>query len=244
MFYRYFLEIKNRIVLIFFSKIVAVVLAYFYKETLLFICVSTIFTKKQETYCYFISTHVTDIFYVYVLLTSFVTTQFILFYSLYQLIIFLAPALRHFEYLKLLFFIKNMCSMWLLSVFMFYNFIFPFFWVFFLSFIENTSINYINIYLEAKLVEYIKLYLTCFWSCLFVGQIFVIILCFLDLMKMNRLYVKKFRKLFYVLFLLTGTLLTPPDVISQLIVFLCFVGIFESIVLVLSFKINTNLVTN
>lgn len=245
MFFRYFSEIKNRIVLIFFSKIITVLVAYLYKETLLFICISTVFTKNSETYCYFISTHVTDIFYVYVLLTSFVSTHFTIFYILYQLITFIAPALHQFEYRKILFIIKNISFMWAFGVFIFYILVFPFCWLFFLSFIETNSINYINVYLEAQLVEYIKLYINCLWSCVILSQFFVMILCFFDnVIITKKTYVKKFRKFFYIFFLLIGTFLTPPDVISQIIVFLCFICIFECSILLVNFKKNINLVTN
>ena len=75
-YYKYYLEIKNRIILLFVTWLFTLFMCYLYKEVLLFFILnSTHFFQStfenQREYNYFIFTDVTEVFYVYIDLVLF-----------------------------------------------------------------------------------------------------------------------------------------------------------------------------
>ena len=148
-------EIKNRIILITFSWIFALFIAYNNKKQLLFLT----FYSNNKIYLdknfYFITTDITDLLASYLTISYFLTNQLILIYALYNIIIFLAPGLYNFEYnkiktkLKIILFIICFC-------FLFTNCsLLPTFWNFFSNYIITN--DNVPVYFEAKITEYIYL---------------------------------------------------------------------------------------
>ena len=89
MLYRYFFEIKSRILLIIISWIITILICYCYKEILLFLLVKLNVKLYSLNSFYFISTNLIDVFSVYLQLSYFISTQFsiaILFSELFVLL--------------------------------------------------------------------------------------------------------------------------------------------------------------
>jgi len=63
-----------------------------------------------------------------------------------------------------------------------------------------------------------------------------LLFAFLDLVKTNLFFVKKLRKIFYLLSFVFSTFLTPPEVTYQLIISLCMIVIYELTTVYLIFK--------
>ena len=111
-----------------------------------------------------------------------------------------------------------------------YNIILPASFNFFLGF-QN-----VNVYFEAKINEYLEFYLTFYRLWIINSQILSLIICLLFFLDITNSFIKKSRKLFYALFVILATLITPPDIFSQLFSILILGFVYELFIL---FKVIT-----
>ena len=89
--FKYFLELQYRLYFIFFNLFLTLCVSYFYKEVLLFLIIKpySINDKNFEfLLSYFIFTNVTDVFYMYLKLVYFITTQIGFLYIFYHIFVF------------------------------------------------------------------------------------------------------------------------------------------------------------
>jgi len=235
---KYFLEIKNRILLLFLTWLASLFICYLHKETLLFLITqpNKIITNNGF---YFIFTNVTEIFSVYIQLITFVGFQLLFFYLIYHLFSFLSLAMfkTEFYYFKTL--LKFSVVSWICSI-IFNNFVLvPITWNFFLSFQEIISTKFIKLHFESKLTEYLSFYILMYYLAVCYCQIFTILFFFLSYLNDKNKTTKRFRKLFYYVFVVFSTLISPPDVLSQVFVSSLFILIYE--LLVFSFLLKYQL---
>jgi sec-independent protein translocase protein TatC len=242
MLIKYFFEIRNRAILIIFSWIATVIVAYLNKETLLFLSIKPNLSLFEKTSFYFIATNITDIFSAYLSLAYLVGFQLTFIFSLYHIKTFIIPALYEAEHKKLILFTYLSISLWGFSLLLLNTVVLPFCWNFFSSF-QNSSIQSVNIFLEVRVTEYLSFYVLIYYITIFVGQGFVFIFLLIDALKKKLLFVRNTRKIFYVLFFVLATLITPPDVVSQLILGGSFVLVYELVIVIIIVK-GFNLVTN
>ncbi len=236
MIYKYLLEIKYRI---FFSVITwsfLMVNCYYFKETLLYVFMGFSLKSNNNYLLYFLTTDVAEVFIAYIQLSYYVANQITLIFIYCQIFIFLSAGLYVFEYAYLKIVIIATIFFWVLFVFALNSFIFPTSWNFFLKFQEFLSFQNLTFYFEAKLNEYLVFYKSVFYLCNLIYQIVILFFIFLDLFKTNLLIIKKFRKIFYFLFLIVSTFLTPPEVIFQLIISICIITIYELVTIHMIFK--------
>ncbi|MBE0439310.1 MAG: twin-arginine translocase subunit TatC [Gammaproteobacteria bacterium] len=228
-YHKYYKEIKNRFVLISFAWISCFNTCYYYKEIILFLLVNTndafLSLNNQP---YFIFTDVTEIFYVYFELVIFCSNQIALGILFYQLSMFLSLGLYQLEFAKLKFALKVFVATWIISLTLLLKVIIPFSWKFFLSFQEtSTSSQLLSFFFEAKLNEYlehlIRLYYLCLISCQFLVALVVSLINLSEKLKKTR----TFRKLFYLIFIVFSTIVTPPDVLSQTLISILLITIYE-----------------
>jgi sec-independent protein translocase protein TatC len=130
----YFLEIRNRIGLIFFSWVLIFFICYCYKETLLFLVVKPLLKTSPEVCNYFIATNVTEIFSSYVLVSFFVGNQLTMFFLVSQVLSFFYPALYSYESKNLRNLILFSFLLWVLNIVVLNSFMFSYVFNFFLSF--------------------------------------------------------------------------------------------------------------
>jgi len=225
MFYNFIVEIRNRSLLVLLTWFSVLIVCYLYKEIILFLFVkpSLIFFKKNSLY--FIFTNLTEIFSTYLKIYYFIGNQIVFIFILYHLIIFITPGLYYFEYKNLKYlFILNI-FFWIISILILNNFILPISCNFFLNYqINNDTLNF---YFEAKISEYLKFYILSYYLCNLNFQFFVFIFICFNYVKKNLQLLKQIRKLFYFLFFLLATTLTPPDVYSQLFISLNAIILYE-----------------
>lgn len=166
----------------------------------------------------FIYTHITEAFLSYICISLYIGLLISIIYIIYQLYIFMKPGM----YKKELNFYKTYI-LWFVILFIFgnmfmYYILFPLACKFFIS-VPNSynSLSIINIELNAKIYEYINFYIT--WSIIIGLLLQFPIICYLLRIQIDRKFV-------LMLSLIIGAFLSPPDVLSQILlaipVFICY----------------------
>ena len=225
---KYLFEIKNRVSLLVLLWLFVGVVCYYYKEILLFSLIKSFICLNSDLF-YFIFTNVTEVFFIYFTLISFISFQIACWYLIYNIFVFLSPALFSYEHQYLNFFFK------LLTFFFFFSFVLsnyvliPLTWHFFLSFKPISFAK--SVYFEAKLSEYLNFYLNVYSFCFVYFQIFLVLFFFLSdiYSKKSFIKIKKFRKLYYYFFVIFSTLVSPPEVITQALMSLSLLVAYEFI---------------
>jgi sec-independent protein translocase protein TatC len=242
---KYFLEIKNRIFLLITSYFTLILITYFYKETLLFLIVTPSFntvliTKNNLPSFYFIFTNVTEIFVVYIKIILFISSQITFIFIAYHFFIFLSPAFFEIEYKASRLIIKTLTLTWIISIVLANYFIIPLTWNFFLSFQKLIDEQSFSIYFEAKLSEYSNFCISLYYLCNFYFQAFMLLILILNYINFDKNNIKKLRKLYYFFFVIFSTLISPPDIISQIVISFVLIMFYEILVFLFLLKNSLN----
>lgn len=238
MILKYLLEIRNRMLLIFITWLTLFIMCYLYKEVLLFYLIEFSIKNNTNVTFYFIFTDVTEIFYVYLKLSIFISFQITIIYFMYHILVFLVPALFYKEYKYIIYMSKTCFLVWIMSIILINYILTPLTWNFFLSF--QNSESFVNLSFEAKLSEYFDFYTSIFYLSIFYLQTFTILFMVLIYTNVNFNNIKKFRKIYYYFFVLISTIISPPDVISQIIISIITIIIYELLILNLIFNVHLN----
>ena len=237
-YYKYYLEIKNRLLLVFFTWISVLITCYCFKEPLLFVFIHLIKHYNQLGHTpYFIFTDVSEIFQVYLQLIFFVANQTLIIMVIYQILMFLTLGLYTFEYVQL----KSIFQIWLLtwicSILLLKEFILPFSWSFFMSFQEtNDNLQPASFFFEARILEYLNYLISLYYACFLNCQALVILTFVLNTINAQSGTIKTFRKLFYFVFIVFSTITTPPDITSQVIMSFSLVLMYEFLIFFQCFR--------
>ena len=234
MLYEYFLEIKNRSFLIIFSWVVCVFTCYSYKEVLLFLLVKINYNLFCLNSFYFISTSLTDLFNVYIRLSYFISFQVLVINLIYHCLLFISPALFRFEYKSLKQLVFVCCLFYAIGFLVLNSLVVPYIWEFFISF--QSQSQGVSVFFEAKITDYLAFYVVVYTVSTIVTQLFVLILLMLNSVPDKKTYIKTTRKVFYSSFVIISTLVTPPDIISQLVISSCFILFYELLAMLVVFK--------
>ena len=230
---KYLTEIKSRLTLLIFTLCSIIAICYTYKEILLFMVTQI---HLNDTSSYFIFTNVTELFSVYFRLIMFISIQISVWYLFYHIFTFLSPALFFYEYEFGSFFFRVSTFFWFFSIFLSIFILIPFGWNFFLSFQTNLSF-----YFEANLTQYldfcVSVYLLSFVYC----QSFTLLFFFLLNVAQNCKYIKRFRKIYYYIFVLFATLVSPPDIFTQIVISFFTTIFFEFVIFIFLLRFFTRL---
>jgi len=229
MLYKYLLEIKYRIFFSFTTWSFIMLNCYYFKETLLYVFIGFSLKSNNNNLVYFLTTDVAEVFMAYIHLSVYIANQITIIFLYCQVFFFLSTGLHMFEYGYLKTILVTTIICWIMFVFGLNNFIFPTSWEFFLKFQEYQSSQNLTFYFEAKLNEYLIFYKSIYYSCNLVFQTVILFFIVLDLFKTNLFVVKKFRKIFYFIFFVFSTFLTPPEVVYQLAISICIIIVYELI---------------
>jgi len=232
--YKILKEIQNRGILTIISWIFTFLIAYNNKKQLLFLTFYSNTKIYLDKNFYFITTDITDLLTSYLTISYFLTNQLVFLYALYNIGIFLAPGLYNFEYNK----IKSKLKIILLIVcfcFLFTNWsLLPAFWNFFSNYIVTN--NNVPVYFEAKITEYIHLYILLYYTSAFICISYSTLYYIINFFKCNFDFFKKTKKLMILTCFIVSTILTPPDIISQIIFGLILILINELLLFIVIFK--------
>lgn len=243
--FRYILEIRNRIVLLFITWLSVVFISYLYKEILLFLFMeSEIFKVNEFKVYYFIFTDVLEIFSVYVRLAFFVGSQILIAYSLYYSFVFFSYSLSKLEYYYLRHLLKIFFYVYLFSVIISKYILIPTMWNFFVNF--QTS-GHLTLYFEAKISEYLNFYIKFYYISIFYCLFFLFTFFIFNYVNADSQLVRKFRKLYYYILIFFSTLISPPEIFSQVCISLILVFCYELFVILFllkTFIVSTNKAAN
>lgn len=231
----YFLEIKYKIFFIVLCWFNLILLNYYYKELILFILIkpcSNIVINKE---IYFVYSNITEILHNYIIVVLFLSTIITFCFAFFHIIDFIKLGLYSNE----ISFIKNYIYYNTVFNFFFfflcYYYVAPQFWKFFLSYSTSNTVNF-NFFFEIKLEEYLYFYYSIFKIGFIISQIITLLYFWV---KINIKYIiiyKNTRKRIHILLIITSTIITPPDIVSQLIVSFMFIVIYEFFIYCFIFK--------
>jgi len=210
------------------SFLLTVLIAYLFKD-ILFILLTFPLINNSNTLNSFIYTHPAELLTIHLLLMVLIAFIFQIPYFFWHFVDFIKTSLIKKEY-------KNLTKVLFLCVFslilfnfFFFFIIFPKFWFFFYNF--NFSFNNpqtLNFFLELRVQEYFDFVLTFIYSVnLFILIFFLLFIFFLFLGFEKLLY---WKKLFLFINIVFATLLSPPDVYSQLSILFVLTLFLEIIV--------------
>lgn len=229
---KYLLEIRNKFTLLIITLFSTLLVCYWYKDVLLFLVTQM---HLNDVNLYFIFTDVTELFLVYFRLVFFFSIQIATWYLFYHLLSFLSTALYFYEFKFISFLLGSGTFFWFFSSLLSSYILIPFGWNFFLSFQLQQGF-----YFEARLNEYFNFYSNVYFLCLIYCQLLTLLFLFLANIQQNYSYIKKYRKLYYYTFLIFSTLVTPPDLISQILTTLLITLVYEVILLFSIFQSQFN----
>ncbi len=237
----YLYEIKNRTLLLLITWTTTFITCYLYKEIIVFIFIYPSLDLFKKTCIYFISTNLIEIFYTNLVICNFISINILIFYLFYHSLMFLAPGLykNEIENILMTLFIYLFLNMLFITIL--YYFVLPKSWEFFLGF-QKTLNNDIKIYFEAQFYNYINFCIKLFKLTLLNCFVITLILFFLLFLKEKSLNIIKItRKFIYFLILIFSSIITPPDVFSQLLMSTITIFVFETIILLVLIKTNFNI---
>jgi len=225
MFLRHVYEIKKRLLFITSVLFLNFILFYHYSEEILYVIVSPLGVDK-----YLIFTNITEAFFSYINLAIYSNFIIIILISLYHLISFLYPGLYIEEKKRIKIYLSIFFSFFIIGNIIIYQMVIPSAWSFFLTF-ETTNLDgFLNIHLEAKINEYLDLFLVVFLLSNFFFQLPVILIIIINLNIISIKQLVNYRKVFLILSLILAAFCSPPDIFSQLILATPIIIFYESLV--------------
>ena len=100
-----------------------------------------------------------------------------------------------------------------------------------ISFQIFDTLKLTTLYFESKINEYFLFYMSLYYICVFYFQIWIFLFIAFDFFNSkNIIRVKNLRKFFYYVLVVFSTLITPPDVYSQMCISLFFIVSYEILV--------------
>lgn len=235
MLLKYFSEIQNRILLVCFSWSFTLIVTYLNKKVLLFLCIKPLLLLFKNNSFYFITTNLTDIFSAYFDLIYLIAVSLTIIFSVYHFLIFFSPGLYLSEQKTIKFFSFVSIVLWLFNLKVLHHIILPVILHFFVNF-QSFSLTNINIFLEARINDYLYLYTFVYSISIIVNQLLLFFFFVLNILEKRLKFVKNTRKLFYIICFVTATFLTPPDILSQICLAICFILIYELLIVTIILK--------
>ena len=236
----FIIELKNRFLLSIYSWVCTAVTCYSYKENVVFLIAKPGINSYTTKNFYFLFTDLSEPFYTYLKVVMFISNQSLYIYTIYQIIVFLSPGLYMSEYINLI--KKFSWGLAIISVYTYgiYCYILPWSWEFFLDVEKSKNMVF---FFEAKISEYLDFVLTIYY--LMIAKIVILVVLINAIMLQSNLKesLKKLRKPILVIFLITSSLITPPDIISQLVLTAILCSMFEIMIykLIVSYSLKTKL---
>lgn len=220
----YLLELQYRFFIVFFNFLITLVLLYIYRLEIVYL----LGYYQEEILPYFISTHLTEVFYTYIKLSCLLSLYFSFPIALLQIGLFLSPALYKYEnkivkrFLFFCFITYSICFFFTYQIFL------PYCWKFFSSFQSYSNEGNISIHFEARLDAYSNFFLESLFFLQLFSQVIGFLFFFVPQWR-PKFYIYN-RKITYFSFLIIATFITPPDLFSQLFMTFLFILIYESFI--------------
>lgn len=241
-FFKHLNESYNIFLTIICFFICTFITCYIFKNQLIYILIKPLFLVTESNYL--IITELIEIFKIQLLLIFFISFVLSLWYSIIAFWFFLAPGLYKEENLKIFIYLIFLILSFIWNNYFIFSYIIPYIWKFFILF-QNIPYDYLyNFYFEPKFSTYLLSMINIiFWINLLIQYpILILSLLIFKILTINWLI--KNRRFIYFQICVLSALLTPPDIISQLIISLLFIVIIEVFLIIFivkkQFKIKSN----
>lgn len=210
----HFEELQYRFFYVITTWLTSFIVSYCYRDIATFTVMKPIFMLYNTEICYFITTNIVEIFYINLQVASFVAGQITFVIVVYNFLSFLTPGLYKHESDTIKTIIKMICVLWLIMIMLLHKYVLPNIWNFFIDSGKEGSYTYF----EGKLSEYVEFYLHTYFITGACGAFIIIMVLYLKLCCGGVWETKKFRRMSLLGVFLVATIVTPPDVCSQLLV--------------------------
>jgi len=223
---KHFLELKTRILRILLVFITIFIICYYFSEDIYNISLYPLLKLSDNGTRRIIYTGLTEAFFTYVKLAAFSSFVITLPVISLEIYFFISPGLyKHEKKIAACILFLSTILFWFGVVFVYY-YVIPTAWRYFLSF-EYRKIDAIPIILEARISEYLNLVIRLIvaFGMAFQIPIFMLILSLMKVIKASDL--KKNRRLAIVINFIIAGILAPPDIISQFILAIPMLLLYE-----------------
>jgi sec-independent protein translocase protein TatC len=178
-----------------------------------------------------IYTDITEAFFTQLILSLYLSIYIILPNIMHHTWFFLKPGLYKNEKLFLKRILPSSFLLFLLGILFSYIILLPIICNFFVGFEINSESSLIQVELEAKISNYINIVLSITFLMGILSQYPILLLISLHLGLINFSWLTSNRKIFIMTAFVFGAICTPPDVISQLILALLLLVLYEGTLL-------------
>ncbi len=227
-FYKHTNELQKYIYLSSYFFLLTFLTNYWFCDQWIYLLLKPLF--KLTTNNYLIVTEITEIFFIKILLSFFISCWFTIIFIFTQIWIFLSLGCFKIENYYIIKWFNLFIINLIINIYVTVIYIIPIMWVFFIDFLNNPNNYLYNYFFEPKLATYLYFIIKILISILLICQYpLIIIFCLTNnLLKINILI--KFRKIFYLCIYLITAIITPPNLEIQLLLISCFGLIFELII--------------
>tara|TARA_B100001142_G_scaffold300436_1_gene325206 strand:+ start:31597 stop:32349 length:753 start_codon:yes stop_codon:yes gene_type:complete len=223
LFFKNAYELKLRFYYFLLTLIITISICYIYSDAIIYMFVNPLLIKMNSQR--FIFTSLKEIFFMYLKFSFLLGLLFSFPIFILQLLLFLSNGLYKYEIKIILFFLIFSGLLFIIGFLLGYKIIIPNAWNFFLEF-ENKNI-FFPLHFEAKLNTYIFFILNLLLGIIICFQIPAFLFIFFSFNFFKSFQFLKNRKLIYILSCFAGTLISSPDIFSQLFILFMFITIYE-----------------
>jgi len=211
------------------------ILNWYYFNELVYILLKPLFHNNfkisELNNNYLIFTGLTDILFIYIkiYIISILYCYIPIFF--WQIIKFIKNGLYVYEYLLLKNFSFIFMIFFIINNLIIYFFFIPIIWEFFLNFEITSNLKLFNLFFEGKINDYVLLILKLLINiniCLNLPLI-LIILTYYNIFTLK--FIIKQRKIFYFIFLVFSTLISPPELLSLFFIIILLYILYEFTIL-------------
>ena len=203
-----------------------------YKESMLYLIVKSSLFQINGTLPFFIYTSLTEVFITYLRLSILVGIYLMLLPLLLHIWLFINPGLYRSEYVATQRMIFMFTLLWTSNSLFIYQFLLPRVWNFFSQFEVGTSTSPLSIFFEIKLTEYVEFLVNIIICSTLSLQVFITVLLWILYYSQYDLpSFKKNRRRTYIIIIVFATMITPPDVLTQVILSVSLVITYEFLIL-------------
>nr|AEP41226.1 SecY [Phytophthora insolita]AFQ02399.1 SecY [Phytophthora insolita] len=223
-------ELKYNILILFITFLYLFIISYYFSDQLIYLLVNNLINKNMLKY--FIFTNITEIFITNIFISSFISLFLTIQLSIILLWFFFSKGLYKFEnFILIKFYLLYLIFNFFIINFIFTNII-PHIWNFLLN-LNFTNLYLLTIYFEPKINNYFYFIFSSFIYIFILFIYFFILFFFIynNILKIQ--IIINLRKFFYLKIILLSALITPPDFINFIIIYLLFLFFFEIFIYIL-----------